>query len=273
MRAVNLIPSDIRPGAGGAAGRSGGAAYAVLGGLALAVAMFGAYTKTNASLHDKEAKVASLEQQATSAEAHASSLVAYTTFADLRTKRVATVKQLAAGRFDWAHALHEVARVLPANAWLTQLTGTTSPSVNIPGGGAGGTSTLRGTLPVPAIEMTGCTTSQASVAKMMARMRLIDGVQRVSLSDAQKSDTASSGGSGGAGCDVSTHFPTFNIVVFFAPQSDGPADAAAAATATAAAATAPAAATPSATTTPSTTTTPAGSTPTSTTPATTGETK
>ncbi|MDX6726446.1 MAG: hypothetical protein QOK49_1251, partial [Baekduia sp.] len=43
MRAVNLIPTDQQRGAGGAAGRSGGGAYILLGALALIVAMAGAY--------------------------------------------------------------------------------------------------------------------------------------------------------------------------------------------------------------------------------------
>jgi hypothetical protein len=77
---------------------------------------------------------------------------------------------------------------------------------------------------VPAISVTGCTTSQGSVAKMMARMRLIDGVDQVSLQDSTKSDTAG-GGAAASGSAVSgdcrgghTNFPQFNIVVFFAQQ-------------------------------------------------------
>jgi Tfp pilus assembly protein PilN len=269
MRAVNLIPGDVRPGAGGAAGKSGGAAYALLGVLAVIVAMFAVYTKVNASIDDKTVKVASLEQQASAAEAQATALASYTRFAALRTKRVATVKQLAGGRFDWAHALHELARVLPANVWLTDLTGTTSPSVRVDGAGSS-TNGLRTALPVPAIEITGCTTSQASVAKMMARMRLIDGVQRVSLVDAEKSDSATSGGdsaTGGGGCNVSTHFPTFHLIVFFEAQPGAAAGATpggSGPTPAAATGTTPTATTPTATT--ATGTSPS-------TPATTGVTK
>lgn len=272
MKAVNLIPGDVRPGAGGAAGKSGGAAYAVLGALALIVAMFAVYTKTNASLDDKTAKVATLEQQASAAETQATSLASYTKFAALRTKRVATVKQLAGGRFDWAHALHELARVLPSNVWLTDLTGTTSPEARVEGAGSSA-SGVRSALPVPAIEITGCTTSQSSVARMMARMRLIDGVQRVTLIDAQKSNSADGGsadaaaGGSGSGCDASPQFPTFHLVVFFEQQAS--------AVAAAPGQTGP---TPAAATTPGTTTsgtaapgtappgTTAGAAPTSTTP-------
>jgi Tfp pilus assembly protein PilN len=214
MRAVNLIPAAERRGAGGAAGRSGGGVYLILGALALIVVMAAAYTLAGKSVDDKRAQLAQVNGQAAAAESQAQHLTAYTKFASLRAKRVGTVKQLANGRFDWSHALHEVARVLPTNAWLTNLTGTTAPGSSTGGGSSG----LRGALPTPAIELSGCTTSQASVARIMARLRLIDGVQQVSLSDSSK--TASSGGTsdsaGGGDCTGgSSHFPKFDMVVFF----------------------------------------------------------
>jgi Tfp pilus assembly protein PilN len=224
MRAVNLIPTEQQRGAGGAAGRSGGGAYILLGALALLVVMAGLYVTAGKSVDDKKAELAQVAEQATQAEQHAQSLQSFTKFSSLRTKRVETVSQLAAARFDWAHALREVARVLPTNAWLNSLTGTTSPTVNVGGGGGG---TIRSALAVPAIEIQGCTTSQASVAKLMARMRLIDGVQRVSLEDSKKgeasnpaSGTSDAGASGGTDCrGGSGHFPQFEAVVFFAPTA------------------------------------------------------
>jgi Tfp pilus assembly protein PilN len=216
MRAVNLIPTDQRRGAAGAAGRSGGGVYIFLGALAVLLALSTAYVLSGKSVTDKKSQLATLTQQAAAAEQRSASLQDYTKFASLRSKREQTVQQLAAGRFDWSHALHEVARVLPTNAWLVGLTGTTSPQVALTG--AGGTS-LRGALAVPAITINGCTTSQASVAKMMARMRLIDGVQRVSLEKSEKGDSTGGGGSGSAnGQDCrgnSRHFPQFSIIVFF----------------------------------------------------------
>jgi Tfp pilus assembly protein PilN len=256
MRAVNLIPTEDRRGAGGAAGRSGGGVYVLLGALALLVVMAGAYVLTGKSLDDKKSELTRVTHEAEQAEARSNALANYTRFASIRTKRVQTVSQLAASRFDWSHALHEVARVLPTNAWLTQLAGTTSPTVNIGGGNP-----LRGALPVPALEIHGCTTSQASVARMRARMRLIDGVQRVSLEDAEKGegtggsiDAATSGDCRGG----SRHFPKFSIVVFF-NQPEG-ALPPAGSTATAAATSATPSSTPAASTsTPAGQTTPAAS--------------
>jgi Tfp pilus assembly protein PilN len=260
MRAVNLIPAEQQRGAGGAAGRSSGGAYFLLGGLALLVILAGLFVQSGKSVTDKKAELARVSQEATAAEAKAASLQSYTKFSALRTKRVDTVSQLAASRFDWAHSLREVARVLPTNAWLTSLTGTTSSAVSV--GGAAGGGSLRAALDVPAIEISGCTTSQASVAKMMARLRLIDGVQRVSLEDSTKntpsSGAASTGPSGaaGGGSDCrggSSHFPLFKLVVFYdAPTASVPVTGGTAATASAV--------TPSASSaTPASTTTPAAS--------------
>jgi Tfp pilus assembly protein PilN len=262
MRAVNLIPTDQQRGAGGAAGKSGGGAYILLGALALIVVLAASYVVAGKSVDDKKTKLADLSQQATAAEAKSASLTSYTKFASIRAKRVETVSQLAASRFDWAHALREVSRVLPENAWLTTLTATTSPSVSV--GGAGGT--LRAALDVPAIQLQGCTTSQASVAKLIARLRLVDGVQRVSLEDSTKGQeptttagaAATDAGATGVGDCRGGHakFPIFNVDVFF--ESNGAAVPAAPG-ATTASATSPV---PSSTTAPAataSTTTPASS--------------
>jgi Tfp pilus assembly protein PilN len=224
MRAVNLIPTDQQRGAGGAAGKSGGGAYVLLGVLGLLVVLAAGYVVSGKSVTDKKNQLSSLTAQADAAEAQARSLTSYTKFASIRQKRVDTVSQLAASRFDWAHALREVARVLPENAWLTTLTATTSTSVNV----GTGASTLRGALNVPAIQVQGCTTSQSSVAKLIARLRLVDGVQRVTLEDSTKGQQ--SAGSAGNQTTGSTgdcrgghaKFPIFNVDVFFEQGSTVP---------------------------------------------------
>jgi Tfp pilus assembly protein PilN len=266
MKAVNLIPAEDRKGGGaGAAGRSGGGAYVLLGALAVLVVMVGAWTLAGKSVGDKEADLARVTREADAAEAKAAGMAAYTRFSDLRNKRVQTVSSLADSRFDWSHALHEVSRVLPENAWLTTLVGTVAPGVSVDGVSTAA-ATLRSGKPVPAVEVSGCTTSQASVAKMLTRMRLIDGVQQVSLAQSEKADTdsGSSGATSGGGAAANTgadcrngssHFPKFDLVVFFKPGTAGAASTPTTASQTT---TTPATTTPSSTT-PSTTTTPSDS--------------
>ena len=185
MRAVNLIPAELRRGGGGSSpSRTGIAPYAVLGVLALLVVMASAYTLTTRSLGSKRAEVASIEQQAAAAEARTTNNKSYTVFSQLSLQRTQTVTSLAASRFDWAHALAEVARVLPHDAWLASIRATVTPGVAVDGAA----DPLRQSLQLPAIELSGCTTSQANVAQVVADLRRADGVKRVSLSSAKKTD-------------------------------------------------------------------------------------
>jgi Tfp pilus assembly protein PilN len=216
MRAVNLIPAEERRGAGGAAGRAGGMAYAVLGVLAAALVMVLAYTLVARSITHRKSELASVTAQADAAQAQADKLAPYVKFADLRAKRVETVSGLAGSRFDWAHAMHEVARTVPDNVWLSALTG------SVDGSGTGAVTSVGR----PSIAITGCTTDQKSVARMIARMRLVDGVQHVTLASSEKSGgTGSSGGSTG-GCGAGD-FPAFSMTIFFSapPAAAAPATA------------------------------------------------
>jgi hypothetical protein len=120
--------------------------------------------------------------------------------------------------------------------WLTTMVATVKPGVNFGGSGGGGagdtgdTGQLRGALQVPAIELVGCTLDQAEVAQVLTRLRLITGVQRVSLASSTKSDTAvtsgasspdsgaAAGGGGSGDCrHGSRKFPKFSMVIFFNP--------------------------------------------------------
>ena len=250
MRAVNLIPTEDRRGAG-APGRSGGAVYGVLGALGLAVLFVAILFTLAHSVKQKENQLAAVNQQATEAETQAGSLQAYTQFASLRDTRQQTVASLASSRFDWAHALHELARTVPAGTSLTGLRATVSPMVSV----GGNTDPLRQSLNVPAIELAGCATSQDGVAQVLAAMRRIDGVQRVSLSSSEanaKSGDAAAASPSATSSDCragSSDRATFSMTVFY----DAPATPAGPTTA------APATAAP-ATTAPASTTTPASTT-------------
>jgi Tfp pilus assembly protein PilN len=219
MRAVNLIPVEDRR--GGASAGSGLGSYIVLAVLALAVAMGAAYTLANRSLSQKRTELASVQAQVKAAEAQADQLSTYTTFAALRQKRTETVRSLAASRFDWSQALHEVARTIPSNTWLTTLRGTVAPGIALEGGSS---DPLRSSVASPAIEIVGCTTSQANVATVISSLRRIDGVEQVSLSSAARLGAGGAGGSSGgdAGGDCrhgNERYPQFAMTLFFATPS------------------------------------------------------
>lgn len=243
MKAVNLIPPEEQRGGAGGGGRSGGAVHVLLGVLGVLVIAIAAYVVTTNSIKDRKARVARVTSEAATAQAHANALRPYSDFAKLRQARVTTVAQLASNRFDWERTMRDLARVIPRDVWLTSLKATVSPSVQFGGGSGGGggggaggdTGAIRGSQQVPAVEIVGCTTNQAEVARVLTRLRLIQDVSRVTLVESAKSESqvsagggsgggvssgAGAGGGGGNNDDCrhgSTSFPRFQLVVFFKP--------------------------------------------------------
>jgi Tfp pilus assembly protein PilN len=220
MRAVNLIPGD-QAGPRIKVGRSGGGAYAVLallGGLALLVYLYGQASHQISSRH---AQIASLEAQVSQAQAQASELTPYTNFVSLREQRVDAVTQLVDSRFNWPGAFYELGRVLPAGASIDELNGTVgasagsgSSSSTASAGKASGSAISSATPPgsVPSFTLTGCATSQATVALTLERLRLIDGVDEVTL---QSSSSAGSSGSSSSSGNCGGKKVTFGAEVVF----------------------------------------------------------
>lgn len=222
MRAVNLIPSDSRGGSSSAPSRSGGGAYAVLGvlgGLALLALLYG---MAHRQVSSRRAQAASLTARTQRTEVAAAQLSPYVSFIALREQRMQAVSQLVDSRFDWAHAFHELGRVLPRDASISSLegkVGSTAPSTGAPAsaGAAASAAVTSATPPgsVPTFTLSGCATSQSEVALTLQRLRLIDGVSEVTL---QSSTASTSGGSSGAGAGAcaGTH-PAFTVQISFAP--------------------------------------------------------
>jgi Tfp pilus assembly protein PilN len=151
-----------------------------------------------------------------------SRLSSYAHFEQLAQQRAATVRQIAATRFDWHGALSDLSKVMPADASLQSLVATVSAGSASGSSGAGGG--VRGDINVPALELKGCTGSQDEVAQLISRLRLINGVTRVTLDDSVKQaagqpgaavTSSPSSGSSAGGC--SANGPSFDMVVFFQP--------------------------------------------------------
>lgn len=219
MRAVNLIPSDQRRGGvsvGVGAGRSGGAAYAVLAllvGVALLVFMY-AHAKHQVTSRGNEASA--LKAKALTLESEVSTLSPYTTFINLREARQTAVASLVDSRFDWAHVFHEFGRVLPSNISVSSLDGKVGTAVATAPAPASPTATpsAGSTTPpgsVPSFTIAGCGTSQRAVATMLQRLRLIDGVSDVTLQSSTKGGTGATGAGGGCGPGQ----PSFTATITF----------------------------------------------------------
>jgi len=180
MRAVNLMPRDSRSMSSSGSG-SGAGVYVLLAALGALVVLATMWALAGKQVDDRAAELKVVEAKVTAAEKRAGDSAAYVAFAKLANDRVLTVSTLSTTRFDWAHAMREVSRVLPADVWLTTMAGISGAQEAAPTPSASAA-------PAPTITLQGCTRSQAKVARLLARLRTIDGVRKVSLKISEKSD-------------------------------------------------------------------------------------
>jgi hypothetical protein len=246
MRAFNLIPADERGGVGVSAGKSGGSAFIVLGLLGVLAIFALLYGQASRQISSQTGKIATLNTQAQAAQAQAAELTPYVSFKTLHEQRVQAVDQLVDSRFDWAHAFHELGRVLPpSEVALTSLTGTigsssgstsagadtaagassaasaatgaATPAAGSSGAAAASSSSVSSATPagsVPTFTLAGCAKSQSVVALTLDRLRLIDGVSEVTLQSSVQASKAAGGSSGGSsGCQGAT----FTMQITFDP--------------------------------------------------------
>jgi Tfp pilus assembly protein PilN len=214
MKAVNLIPADQRSTARNV-GKSGGAVYALLGVLGIAVIGLASFSLSGRQATERQAQATVLEAQAQTALTQAGALASYKEFAALATARSTSVRDLAATREDWGRTLEQMSQVIPSDVSLSTVGLTTSPSTQ----GAG--VALRSAMVNPAVELLGCAPSQARVALLMARLRRIDGVVHVSVSTSDKSaaaaattQTSDSESQAGDCTGGSDQHPEFQMVAF-----------------------------------------------------------
>jgi Tfp pilus assembly protein PilN len=228
MRAVNLIPADAKRGSRGPSASKGLPTYLFLGVLAVAVGLVTLYVLASNNVSQREAKATTLQAEVAQVQAQSTSLNHYAQFSQMTQSRIGSVRQLASGRFDWHSTLTQIAQVVPKNTSLATLAGTAA-SPDAAATTATATATSTGTPTGTSIQLTGCTKSQPDVAKLMSRLRLINGVASVTLNSSTKQESgpstpasppASSGSgaaSGGAGCGNGT--PSFDLQISFATST------------------------------------------------------
>jgi Tfp pilus assembly protein PilN len=228
MKAVNLIPAAQRTGAVSPAGESNGAAYIVLGVVAGAAVLALLYGIARHQVSSRKGEIAKVTAEAQATQARASQLAPYVSFSGMYQQRLQAVSELAGTRFDWAHAFHELGRVLPHDASLSSVHGTIgSATVSSSSSSSSASASVTSATPpgaVPTFSLAGCATSQSEVAQTLQRLRLIDGVSAVSLQSSTKS--GGSGGSSSGSCPPDD--PAFAITVTFSPLPTPPAPSSAA---------------------------------------------
>ncbi|HEY7074570.1 MAG TPA: PilN domain-containing protein [Solirubrobacteraceae bacterium] len=223
MKAVNLLPSDTRGAAKPAAetaapvAKGGIGPFVVLGVLAACVAALAGYVLTTNTVKQRQADLAEISVRQQAVQAQVAKLKPYADYANATRSRVKTVHDLAAQRFDWEQVLTDISRTIPGDVTLSKLSG----DISTDAGSASGDSSLRSDITAPAVTLDGCAPGQTEVARLMARLRDVDGVTRVTLSKSenQKVSATSSGTDERAirnamPCGSGVR-PNFELVIFF----------------------------------------------------------
>jgi len=187
MRPVNLLPAKHRPHA--PSGSKSGSSYAVLGLLALLLVAAVTYVMESNKITQAKTDITTAEQKTAAAKARAEQLGPFANFAQIKEQRVASVRGLAESRFDWERTVRELAHILPEGVWLrdfdASLTGDDAASASAPAPGPGASATAT---PSPAIKLHGCAYKQPQVAILLVRLREMQGVKDVKLTDSTRGE-------------------------------------------------------------------------------------
>jgi Tfp pilus assembly protein PilN len=112
-----------------------------------------------------------------------------------RQARVTALTTVLGQRVAWDRLLHEVSQVVPSDVWLVTLNALAPSLTPPPAAGAAAT-------PSQGFQVTGCTYSQDSVARFLARLAIVPDLAGMTLGKSVASDSSggAGGGAGGGGC-------------------------------------------------------------------------
>jgi Tfp pilus assembly protein PilN len=204
VRPVNLLPENLRPRERKETGVGGYVVLGVLGALLVATVM---YVVTANQITSRQAETERLKAETQAAEQRAGDLAQFGSFQEMKTTRMASVSELAEGRIDWERMARELARVLPAGVWLTELkatatgeeaagtssagasSGSSSSSSGSSSGGSGSSGAAAGEEDTgPGLTLLGCAPSQESVAEAMVRLRRLHRAEDVQLVTSERGE-------------------------------------------------------------------------------------
>lgn len=180
MRPVNLLPPKHRPHQ--PSDKGAGSSYLVLGVLALFLAAVVTYVLESNKVTSAKSDISVAQQKTAEARAKSQQMGPFANFAQIKQQRVASVKGLAAGRFDWERTVRELAHVLPNGVWLRDFDAAVS------GAPGAATTGAEGVWSGPSIKLHGCAQNQPQVAVTMVRLRAMQGVRDVKLTDSTRAD-------------------------------------------------------------------------------------
>ena len=214
MRPVNLLPASERV---AASGSRPGSSYAVLGVLVVLLVGVVAYVLTANQVTSKKDELAAVTQEAQATQAKVAALGSFGNFASIKQTREQSVAQLAQARLDWERLMRELARVLPADVFLSNLDAAATASADAAGGSSGGSSDATAGSSGPTLKLAGCAPGHRDVATLMVRLRRLTRARDVNLTDSTSVEAAGGSGSGG-GCGRGSAF-TVSVVFDPAPAT------------------------------------------------------
>jgi Tfp pilus assembly protein PilN len=193
VRAVNLLPGDESnqgrkvPPLPVLAGCIGMVVISALLAVMFLSASAGVATKQRA-LEEIQAQYAAIP-----APAPASPVVAE--LPQQRQTRVTALSTVLGQRVAWDRLLREVSQVVPSDIWLITLNAL-APSI----APAAAATPVAGAAPAQSFLVTGCTYSQDSVARFLARLSVVPDLSSMTLGKSESSSSGAGGGGGGGQC-------------------------------------------------------------------------
>jgi Tfp pilus assembly protein PilN len=196
VKPVNLIPQDQRrrrPSEG-----TGKGAHALLGGLAVVLAMAVFYVLTANNVTERQNDTAQAKAEADRLEAQATQKASFSDFAQIAQTRVLSVAGVASTRFDWERFMRELALVMPEGSWLR------TAGATMTGGATAGAPDPAATAATgPSATLSGCTPRHSDVAAMMVRLRQLHRVVDVELTQSVRGIAAEAAAPESCGANTS----------------------------------------------------------------------
>lgn len=187
MRAVNLIPEELRPRVPGDGDPR--LAYGVLGGLAVLLVMVLLTISYSNKLQTIEDQTAAIQvETATHRNAVASTVTTPDQLQSEVKSRTLLVGGLAKTRFPWGDALYDLSRAIPEDTTLNAINVQSSAGAAAAGASAsGGGATMT---------LTGCTSSWVGYSRFMTWLKTMPGVEKVKSNSSAVASAAESTESG-----------------------------------------------------------------------------
>ncbi len=199
--------------------------YIVIGVLVLVVIASFVFVTTSNQVSEKQSQLATAEQELSETQAKLTEVGGGSGFATLAEQRSVALHTIGEARFDWSRAIAQVGAAVPTNAWLIGLTGKVNEDAS-----TGETSSVGSqngeqppSTPGPSLQLIGCSYKQSDVARMISRLRAIDGVDKVLITSSNEKDDASGSVLGGSQtgsddneCRTKLGIHKFNVTLAFA---------------------------------------------------------